>query len=249
MSNEKCAVILAGGKGTRLRPYTIALPKVLVPIGEYPIMEIIIRQLAYSGFHRIIVAVNHQADLIMSYFGDGSRYGTKIEYSLEKKPLSTMGPLRLMSDLPDNFLVMNGDILSDLDYSAFLEYHIKKKNLFTISAYKREQHVEYGVLHVENGCLVNFEEKPILNYLVSMGVYAVTRQIIGFIPQDVFFGFDDLMKVLLDKNEKVDVKTYDGHWLDIGRPDDYQQAVDEFEQEQERYLFMERRVDMGDSTI
>ena len=143
---EKCAVIMAGGKGTRLRPYTMVLPKPLVPIGEFPIMEIVIRQLAGYGFERVIIAVNHQAELIKTYFGDGSKFGVHIEYSIETKALSTMGPLRLMKNLPNHFIVMNSDILTDLDYGKFLEDHIKSGELFTISSYKRVQNVEYGVL-------------------------------------------------------------------------------------------------------
>lgn len=236
MDNEKCAVILAGGKGTRLRPYTIVFPKPLVPIGEYPILEIIISQLASSGFKRVIIAVNHQADLIKAYFGDGSKFGVKIEYSLEEKPLSTMGPLLLMNNLPDNFLVMNGDILSDINYKEFLDAHINSQNLFTISAYKRKQDVDYGVLHVQDECLTGFEEKPILDYLVSMGIYAVSKDVLQYIPKDTFFGFDDLMRTLLNRGKEVHVKWHKGYWLDIGRPEDYQQAIDKFEQGKGQFL-------------
>lgn len=236
MKSEKCAVILAGGKGTRLRPYTVAFPKPLVPIGEYPIMEIIIRQLAGSGFERAVMAVNHQADLIKAYFGDGDKYGIRIEYSLESKPLSTMGPLLLIDDLPDNFLVMNGDVLSDIDYGGLLMEHVNSGSLFTISAFKREQYVDYGVLHAQDGKLTGFEEKPVLDYLVSMGVYAVSKKVLEYIPRDTFFGFDNLMDKLLADKRKVDVRLFEGSWLDIGRPDDYQQAIEEFEREKNRYL-------------
>lgn len=236
MNKEKCAVILAGGKGTRLRPYTVAYPKPLVPVGEYPILEIIIRQLADQGFQRVIIAVNHQAELIRAYFKDGEKYGIHIGYSLEYKPLGTMGPLALIRDLPENFLVMNGDVLSDISYGEFLTEHEKSAHLFTISAFKREQYVDYGVLHIQGGSLTGFEEKPVLDYLVSMGVYAVSRNVLDYIPRDTFFGFDDLMERLLKEKKKVDVSIFDGYWLDIGRPDDYQQAVDEFEQEKGRYL-------------
>lgn len=236
MQQEKCAVLLAGGKGTRLRPYTVAFPKPLVPIGEYPIMEIVIRQLAREGFSKIFIAVNHQADLIKAYFGNGTKYGVQIEYSLETKPLSTMGPLKLIKDLPEHFLIMNGDILSDLPYGEFLQEHIKAGSLFTISAYKRKQRTEYGVLHVNDQELVAFEEKPVLDYLVSMGIYAASKEILNYIPEDTFFGFDNLMQVFLHQNKIVNVKEYDGYWLDIGRPDDYQQAIDEFEKEQNRFM-------------
>ena len=132
---SKRAVILAGGKGTRLKPYTVSLPKPLVPIGEMPILEIIIRQLAKSGFDHITITVNHMADIIRAFFGDGSKWGVAIDYSLEDKPLSTMGPLKLIRDLPENFLVMNGDVLTDLDFGQFYDEHVRSGNIFTVSAF------------------------------------------------------------------------------------------------------------------
>jgi NDP-sugar pyrophosphorylase family protein len=136
---SKRAIILAGGKGTRLRPYTVVLPKPLMPIGEYPILEVVIRQLINYGFDHITLAVNHQAELIKAFFGDGSKWNIKIDYSLEDQPLGTMGPLKLIKDLPKNFLVMNGDILTDLNFSEFYDNHSNNKELFTISSYTREQ--------------------------------------------------------------------------------------------------------------
>lgn len=234
---SKCAVIMAGGKGTRLRPYTMVLPKPLVPVGQYPIMEIVIRQLAEHGFDRVIVAVNHQADLIETYFGDGTKYGVCIEYSLERKPLSTMGPLRLIKNLPEHFIVMNSDILTDLDYSLLLDDHVDSGRIFTISAHKRIQDVEYGVLHEKRGILTGFTEKPKLDYLVSMGIYAVSKRVLDYIPDDSFFGFDNLMSKLLKENEEIGIRIHDGYWLDIGRPDDYQIATDEFEENSNRFLY------------
>lgn len=230
---EKCAVILAGGLGTRLRPYTISLPKPLVPIGNYPILEIVIRQLSSSGFSRVIIAVNHQADIIQAYFGDGSKWGINIEYSLEKKQLGTMGPLKMIENLPDNFLVMNGDVLTNLDFSRFLEDHSDNNRLFSISSYCRVQKIDYGVLHTDEvGFLTEFEEKPNLPYVVSMGVYAVSKRILSFIPYDTFYGFDNLMKDMLGRNEKINVVMFDGYWLDIGRPSDYEKAILDFESNQ-----------------
>ncbi|MCL1987941.1 MAG: sugar phosphate nucleotidyltransferase [Firmicutes bacterium] len=224
------AIILAGGRGVRLRPYTVALPKPLMPIGEYPILEIIVRQLAFYGFTHITMAVNHQADIIKAYFGDGSKWNLNIDYSLEEKYLSTMGPLTLVDNLPENFLVMNGDVLSDLNYKNLLETHANEKNIFTISAHKRQEKVDYGVLETnDSSMLTNFNEKPIHEYLVSMGIYAVSRRILEFIPKNAPFGFDNLMYLLLDKKIAVKVAPYSGYWLDIGRPDDYMQAVEEFE--------------------
>lgn len=224
----KRAVILAGGKGTRLRPYTIALPKPLMPIGEYPILEVIIRQLRSHGFEHITLAVNHQADLFRAFFGDGGKWGIKIDYSLESKPLSTMGPLKLIDDLPDNFLVMNGDILTDIDYGQFLQAHTAKNSLFTISAAARDQRIDYGVLKVAGQALVGFEEKPSIPFLVSMGVYALSRSTLDFIPRDQAFGFDDMVLGFLERGDDVAVAPHHGYWLDIGRPDDYERAIDDW---------------------
>jgi len=196
---SKRAVILAGGKGTRLKPYTISLPKPLVPVGEMPIIEIIIRKL------------------------------TKIDYSLEDRPLSTMGPLKLIKDLPENFLVMNGDILTDLDLGKFYNDHVKNENIFTVSAYSREQKVDYGVLEIGNdNKLVNFIEKPTNQYNVSMGIYMANKKILNYIPENQFYGFDHLMLDLIKLHQPATVKIHSGYWLDIGRPDDYEKACNDF---------------------
>ncbi|NLC73387.1 MAG: NTP transferase domain-containing protein [Ruminococcaceae bacterium] len=234
---EKVAVILAGGLGTRLRPYTLVIPKPLVPIGDYPIMEILVRSLVKHGFTRIIMAVNHQADIIKAYFGDGSKWGVSIEYSLESKPLGTMGPLKEIKDLPDDFLVMNGDVLTDLDFSAFLKKHTKNNEYFTISGYKRSNTVDYGVLHVGmDSELTGFEEKPQIDYSVSMGVYAVSKRILEHIPKNTYYGFDSLMFDLLNAKKRVCVETHDGYWLDIGRPSDYERAIEDFNKNREIFF-------------
>ncbi len=234
---EKRAVILAGGKGTRLRPYTVVLPKPLMPIGDYPILEVIIRQLVKNGFNRITMAVNHQADLIQTFFGDGSKWGISIDYSLEDKPLSTMAPLKLIDDLPDNFLVMNGDILTDLNYSEFFDNHVQNNNIFTISAYQREIKSEFGVLELnDNNTLIGFQEKPTQKYNVSMGIYMVSKRVVEYIPENIFYGFDHLMLDLMKNKKEPKVNKFSGYWLDIGRPDDYELAIDVFEQEKERFL-------------
>lgn len=224
------AVILAGGRGTRLRPYTVAIPKPLVPVGNYPILEIIIRQLSRDGFRHITLAVNHQAEIIRAFFGDGSKWNVEIDYSLEDKPLSTMGPLRLIPDLPENFLVMNGDILTDLSFRNLASYHISEGNMFTISSHRRDERVDYGGPDVdEDGRLSGFREKPLNCYQVSMGIYMINRNVLDLIPRDVFYGFDDLMRDLLAANTPPSVCIHDGTWLDIGRPDDYAIAVEQFE--------------------
>lgn len=234
---EKRAIILAGGKGTRLRPYTMVLPKPLMPIGDYPILEVIVKQLVSYNFTHITIAVNHQAELIKTYFRNGSKWGVKIDYSLEDKPLSTMAPLKLIHNLPENFLVMNGDILTDINYDDFYNYHINNNNIFTISSYKREVKSEFGVLELDKrNTLIGFKEKPIQYYDVSMGIYMMNKKSIEYIPKNTFYGFDNLMLDLIMQKQIVKVKTFEGYWLDIGRPDDYEVAIDIFEKEQEKFL-------------
>jgi len=234
---SKRAIVLAGGVGTRLRPYTVVLPKPLMPIGDYPILEVIVRQLVHQGFTHITLAVNHQAEILRAFFGNGKKWGVRIDYSLETKPMSTVAPLSLISDLPENFLLMNGDLLTDFDLSSFLERHVDCGRLFTIAAARRLQLIDYGVLNIDSSHrLTGFSEKPQMEYLVSMGVYAVNRRILQFVPPDSKYGFDDLMKDLLSKDEPVTVEPYEGYWLDIGRPDDYVRAVEEFEQRRQRFL-------------
>ncbi len=228
--SEKRAVILAGGKGTRLKPYTAVLPKPLVPVGDVPVLEIIIRQLRENGFSHITIAVNHLAEIIKAFFGDGSKWGLRIDYSLEPKPLNTMGPLKLIPDLPENFLVMNGDVLTDLNYAELYETHIAEKNLFTISAYHRQQKVDFGVLDIgSDGRLTGFREKPAYEYMVSMGVYMLNRRVLEAIPADTSYGFDELMLELIKRGTPASARPFKGYWLDIGRPEDYEKACSEFE--------------------
>lgn len=231
------AVLLAGGKGSRLRPYTVVLPKPLMPLGEYPVVEVLIRQLAFYGFDHITLAVNHQAEIIRAFFGNGEKWGVRVDYSLEPEPLSTIGPLRLIPDLPEDFLLLNGDILTDLDFRAFFSTHLAGDSDFTIAAHRRVHRIDYGVLHVDSESrLSGFEEKPTASYLVSMGVYAVRRRILEFVPAGRPYGFDHLMLDLLKKGRPVRVEPHDGLWLDIGRPDDYVLAIDTFEEHRHRLL-------------
>lgn len=231
------AVILAGGRGTRLRPYTVVLPKPLMPIGEYPILEVIIRQLIRAGFDHITLAVNHQAEIIRAFFQNGERWGIRIDYSLEEKPLGTMGPLRLLQDLPQDFLVMNGDILTDLDFADFHDRHIAAGNVFTISSMLRQHQIDYGVLDIDaNHRLSGFREKPSVAYEVSMGVYMVNAQVLPRIPTDRSYGFDELMLDLLAGGSPAAVRSFSGYWLDIGRPDDYARAIEEFDSMKSRFL-------------
>ena len=234
---SKRAIILCGGLGTRLRPYTVVLPKPLMPVGEYPIVEIIIRQLIEHDFNHITMAVNHQADLIKAFFGDGSKWNIKIDYSLENKPLGTMGPLKLIPNLPENFLVMNGDVLSDINYSGFYSAHVNNNSIFTISSTNRDEITEYGVLEVScENLLTGFKEKPVLNYDVSMGIYMLNKKVLDYIPENKLYGFDNLMLELLKDSKEVKIERFSGYWLDIGRPDDYEKAIEEFSLLKNKFL-------------
>lgn len=232
------AVILAGGKGTRLRPYTTAFPKPLMPVGDKPILEIIVRQLKLHGIDEIVMAVGHLAELIMTFFGDGSKFGLKIKYSREDKPLGTAGPLSLLKDeLTETFLVMNGDILTTLNYSDLIEYHKKNKAIATIALNKRDVYIDFGVVELdEDSNIADYIEKPTLHYLVSMGIYVFEPKVLKYIPNNKKFDFPDLVKRLISAGEKVKGYIYDGYWLDIGRPEDYERACNEIDKIYD-YLF------------
>jgi NDP-sugar pyrophosphorylase family protein len=224
------AVILAGGKGTRLRPYTTSIPKPLVPIGdETAILEIVLRQLARDDFRRLTIAIGHLGELIRAFVGDGSQWGLEVDYATEDKPLSTMGPVvQILDRLPEQFLVLNGDILTDLSYAALLEAHRTSDAPLTIATYRRHVDVDFGVLSVEAGRVVGFVEKPKLDYQVSMGVYAVSRSALADYPKGEPLGFDRLVLDLLAKGRNPASYAFNGYWLDIGRPEDYDRANLEF---------------------
>lgn len=220
------AVILAGGKGTRLRPYTTVFPKPLMPVGDKPILEIIVRQLKLHGIDEIIMAVGHLAELIMTFFGDGSKFGVRIKYSREDEPLGTAGPLSLIRDeLTETFLVMNGDILTTLNYSDLIDYHRSSGAIATIALNRRDIYIDFGVVKLdENSYIADYIEKPTLKYLVSMGVYVFEPRVLDYIPEGKKFDFPELVKKLISAGEKVKGYVYDGYWLDIGRPEDYERA-------------------------
>lgn len=234
------AIILAGGKGTRLRPYTTLIPKPLVPIGgKYSILEIILMQLADAGYTHITLAVNHLANLIQAYFGNGERFGIKIDYSIETVPLNTIGPLTLINDLPENFLVMNGDILCDLNYKAFFEQHVASGADVSVSAFKRDVKVDFGVLEYDaKNRLTSFREKPEYHFDVSMGIYCLNKRAIDRLQKGVSYGFDSMMIDGIKNGHHIQIKPFNGFWLDIGRPDDYAYADEHFEEFTNRFKFL-----------
>lgn len=220
------ALILAGGKGRRLRPYTTTIPKPLMPIGDHAILEIVVQQLKYCGFNDIIMSIGHLGELLMAFFGDGSKYGVNIEYKKEENPLGTAGPLSLVKDEVDGpFLMMNGDVLTDLDYSDLMEYHKKKGSIATVALNKRVVNIDFGVTEVnEDNQIVGYKEKPVIDYLVSMGVYVFDKRILDYIEDDKYFDLPDLINKLMKSGETVNGYIFDGYWLDIGRHDDFERA-------------------------
>ncbi len=220
------AVILAGGKGVRLRPYTTALPKPLVPIGDtQTILEIILEQLSGCGFTSATLAINHMGPLIKAFVGDGHRWGMEIEYAEETAPLSTVGPLFGLRDrLPEHFVVMNGDVLTDLDFGDLLKQHEVSGAPLTVATATQSIRMEFGVLDAADGRIVGFTEKPTISYRVSMGVYGMSRKTLAPYPAGLSFGFDELVLDLLSRDEQPASYDFSGFWLDIGRPDDYDEA-------------------------
>lgn len=224
------AVILAGGKGKRLLPYTTVLPKPLMPIGDYPILEVVIRQLEHAGFSDIIISTGYLDALIRAYVEGRNVPSQQIRFSHETTPLGTIGPLHLIQDLDDVFLVINGDILTDIPFRDLFSYHKKHDPMATIASYSRQVKTDFGIIEYDNENRVTaFTEKPVLSYHVSMGIYILHRKILTLVPKDEPFGFDDLMRMMVARQWKVMSYPYNGYWLDIGRPDDYAEALSQCE--------------------
>lgn len=220
------AVILAGGRGTRLAPYTTLLPKALMPLGEKPILDIIVRQLKRHGITDIILAVGHMAELLMSYFGAGEKFGLPIRYSREETPLGTAGPLSLIAGLDESFLVMNGDVLTTLDFSDMIASHATSGAPCTVAVHPREIETDFGVVEYDHERrLTSYVEKPVHRCQVSMGVYIFEPAMLPLIPRGQKMDLPDLMKKAMALGEKVHCYPFEEYWLDIGRPDDYARAI------------------------
>ena len=223
-------VIFAGGRGRRLEPYTSVLPKPLMPIGNRAILEILVTQLADAGFRNLIFSVGYLSHLIRAVFDNGPGSRVDITWVKESEPLGTAGPLRLVEGLDTTFLAMNGDLLTTLDHGAMLEYHRESGNALTIATHRRRVQFDYGVLHLDDGIdasrVLGYEEKPELSWTVSMGVYALEPTALSVIPPEGPFDFPDLVHALLERDLPVGAFAHDGLWLDIGRHEDYENAVE-----------------------
>lgn len=234
------ALILAGGKGSRLLPYTKIIPKPLMPIGEMPILEIILRQLKNSGFDNVILAVNYLSQMFELFFQNGEKIGMTIDYSYESKPLGTAGPIaNAFNLLEDDFLVMNGDILTSLDFKVFFEEHLQSKAAASIATSKRNIEIDFGVIHSnKENSLIKYEEKPNLEYMVSMGINVLKKDKISkYLNKDVYLDIPDLMKMILqDEPSSIKCLPQECEWLDMGRIDDYSLALEKFEENKSLYL-------------
>ena len=230
-------VIQAGGKGTRLYPYTRVLPKPLMPVGSMPILEIMLRQLASQDFRDVTISIGYLGDMIRLHCGDGAKFGLSIRYVTEDKPLGTMGPLKLVSGLDRPFLVMNGDLLTDFDFTELLYQHQAFGGPLTIGTYLKPVNISLGVLETNvNQRVVGFREKPTLHFPCSMGVYAMNPEILDLIPEGELFGFDDLMHKMLDQGLRAYSYIFRGTWMDIGRPEDFHAACELVEKQPDLFI-------------
>jgi len=233
------AIILAGGRGTRLAPYTAVFPKPLMPVDGMPILEVIVRQLAHFGIRDLIFTVSRQSEpLLSAYFGNGTKYGVDISYSKEASPLGTAGPLSSIPGLPETFLVMNGDILTALNYLKLIRFHRRHGGAVTIAMSQKTIQLELGVMEFNRAYrLTRYIEKPAPHYSVSMGVYVFEKSVLGWIPSEKYLDFPDLIQKLIKAGEKVFCFPSKDFWLDIGRHEDYEEAQKKFQEMRKRLLY------------
>jgi NDP-sugar pyrophosphorylase family protein len=221
------AVIQSGGKGTRLRPYTTVLPKPLMPVGSKPVLELLLKWLRRNGIRDVYITTGYLGKLIRGVCGNGRQWDLDIRYTEEAEPLGTVGALSLLrEELDSTFLVINGDVLTDLNLAAFVASHRKYASTLTIATARRTVRMDFGIIEDADGTVVNFMEKPNLTHVVSMGVYCMEPEVVDHIPAGVPFGFDDLMSYMLVRGVPVRIFPHSGFWLDIGRVEDFQKAQD-----------------------
>ena len=225
------AVILAGGLGTRLKPFTESIPKPLLPIGEKAILEIQIERLMKYGFNEIYLATNYKSEYIKGFFGDGSRYGVKLAISKETKPLGTVGPLTLLEkELTEPFIVMNGDILTLINFKKFYDFALNRKAKLTITIKKEITPFAFGNILFDGDYVTCIEEKPdLINYILA-GIYVITPDVLNDIPKNKYYGMDQLIQNYLENNVKVSKYEMSEYWLDIGRINDFEEAQNIYEE-------------------
>jgi NDP-sugar pyrophosphorylase family protein len=231
------ALILAGGKGTRLLPYTAVLPKPLMPVGDTPILEIIIRQLKKYDISEIILSVGHMAGLIETFFGDGKRFGVTITYSMETEPLGTAGPIALIPDFTSTLLVMNGDVLTSMNYRNLIEYHKQNKAEMTVGMSTQSYQNPLGyVEHNESNVITNYVEKPVYQHDVSMGIYVMEPKILRYIEKGKHMDIPELVNILIAHKQKVVGYHCNDYWLDMGKHDNYNKVNEDFNNNRSLFL-------------
>jgi mannose-1-phosphate guanylyltransferase len=219
------AVIQSGGKGTRLRPYTTVLPKPLMPVGTKPVLELLLVWLRQNDMRDAFITTGHLGHLIRSFCGDGRQWDMHVAYTEETEPLGTVGALSMLRDqLDSTFLMVNGDVLTDLNLNAFVSFHKQHGGPLTIATARRSVQIDFGILEDTNGRVTRFKEKPVLTHIVSTGIYCMEPSVIDLIPTGVPFGFDNLMHCMLARNLTVRTFLHSGLWLDIGRVEDFHKA-------------------------
>ncbi len=233
------AIIMAGGKGSRLHPYSATLPKPLMPLGDMPVLELLLRQLRRAGIEEVILAVNHLRHLIEAFFGDGSRFNMRIQYSLEDTPLGTAGPMGAVLDrLGDHFLLVDGDLLTSLDFREMIGAHLQTGADATIGVFERELTIEFGLIEVDSDMrMLAYREKPRHRQLVSMGVYVIRAAAVRkFVKVGQYPRIPQLMLMMLEAGLDVRCHRQDCIWLDIGRPEDFARAQNMIEAEPHIFL-------------
>lgn len=230
------AVILAGGKGTRLRPLTVSFPKPLVPLGDKPILEILLLRLKAFGVTDMTISTGYLSQMIVSLCGDGSGYGIDLDYVHEDSPLGTAGALSLMKDLPQDFMVMNGDLLTTLNFNNMMAFHQQRDADVTIGIYRREIKIDFGVVETDKGEFLGFKEKPVLHHDVSMGVNILSNRVLQYVKEGEYLDMPDLILKVHENGGKVCCFQEDCYWLDIGRMDDYAQAQIDYEEHRAQFL-------------
>lgn len=244
------AVVLAGGRGTRLAPYTKILPKPLMPIGDMPILEVLLRQMRHAGIQEVVMTVGHLAGLLHAFFKDGSEWGLEISYSQENSPLGTAGPISLIGNLNETFLVTNGDVLTTLDLAELIAFHHSQKAAATIAVHRREVRIDLGVVQMDDTHqLRGYLEKPTYPYVVSMGIYVFEPRVLDYIPHGQYLDFPDLVLKMIAAGERVVGFPFEGYWMDLGRPDDYEQAGADFCRMQDLFLPEEAKDGMANSFV
>ncbi len=234
------AIILAGGRGTRLRPYTTTIPKPLMPVGDRPVLDVLLRQLRHFGFRRVTIVTGHLAELIEAYTGDGSRYGLEVDFFREDTPLGTVGALALLGGLDAPFLVLNGDVLTDLDFRRLLDQHRRSDAAATIATTTQDITIPLGVMRFADsedpGLVTGYDEKPKLRYRASMGIYCFDPSVVAHIEPGIHLDFPDLVLRLVEAGVVVRAEASSAYWVDIGRMDDYERAQDNTEELYKRLL-------------